>query len=387
MKAGRTERKSRWIRSVVQVAMLLFVLSIVAGHYLSERGFEPPWGTPSLHAVCPFGAVESVGRLIFQQKLLPKIHASSFWVLLGSAGMTLIFGALFCGWLCPLGSVQDWIGHLGKRLLGKRYNRIVPPRIDRLLGYLRYAVLGIVLVESTRLVNLVFSAYDPYYALFHFWTGEALASAIAVLAVVLAGSLFAARPWCRWLCPFGAVQGILQLASPWKIRRDAEACTACRMCSRACPMRIEIADKSAVSDTRCNRCGECIAACPVRGALEYRLAGGKRLSLGHSVLPAVLALTLFAAPIVFARWAGLFRTSNGIEVAEGLLEPDDITSSTTIEELASGLGISISETRRLLHLPEDAGKAIKMRDLEDLEDGLTTPVVRARVAEILGSPR
>ena len=381
--------RRRWIRRIVQIGFLAFVLILVVTHFLEGKGVELPWTVPDLHAICPFGAVETLGRLVTQQKFIPKIHESNFWILLGSAGTTLLLGALFCGWLCPLGSVQEWFGDLGRKLFGRntilKVRRLMSPRLDRILGALRYVVLAVVVVETTRLINLVFSSFDPYYALMHFWTGEALWSAVAVLSAVLVASLFYARPWCRWFCPFGAVHGVLQLAAPWKIRRNAEACIGCGKCSRACPMSVDVAGSAAVRDSRCNRCGGCIDSCPVKGALDYSLPGKRKLSLRRRLAPALAAVLLFSAPILTAKSLGLFKVDNAVSVAQGTLKPEEISGSMTVEELAHGLDVKWSRLKQILDLPPAAAKTTKIRDLEDMDEELTTPVLRARVEEWLKS--
>jgi ferredoxin len=366
-----------WIRRVLQIGFFLFVLSVVTTHFLKSQGVSLPWDSANFHAICPFGAVETTGRLITQGDFIPKTHESNFWILLSVIGATVLFGALFCGWLCPLGSIQDWIGKLGKRLLGKRYNRI-PKKLDRLLSYLRYVVLALVVIQTTRMINLVFVKVDPYYALFHFWTGEALPSAIAVLGVVLVSSLFVARPWCRWLCPFGALQGILQLVSPWKIRRDAASCINCGKCSRVCPMSIRVDKTEAVLDTRCNRCGECLAACPIEGGLDHALPQ-RKLSLKSRFATAALIVVLFATPIMAAQQAGLFKTSNRTVVVKGKLATEEIKSSLTLNELALGFGTDIHTIREYLALPATVAGDTKLRDLEDINESLTTKAVREKM--------
>ncbi len=377
--AVNTIKNQSWVRRSIQVGFFLFIFMMVLSHFLESNGSELRWSAPHLHAVCPFGAVETTGRLITQGQFIPKTHESNFWVLLATTGATLLIGAAFCGWLCPLGSVQDWIGRLGKKISGKRFNR-VPYILDQMLGYLRYVVLALVVISTTRMISLVFVSVDPYYALFHFWTGEALPSAIAVLAVVLLASLVVERPWCRWLCPFGALQGILQLVSPWKIRRNPEICINCDKWTRACPMRIKVSEKKFVLDTRCNRCGECLAVCPIKGGLEHSLPGKIRIPLKNRLLTAFLVLALFSAPIVISQQAGLFKTTNKVVVVEGTLKAEEIKSSMTLEELATGFNVSLDTLIAFLSLPESVPGSTKLRDLEDIDDSMTTKAVRSKMS-------
>ncbi len=385
--SARTMRKQRWIRTAVQITVALLVFGGVAVHMLDESGTLP--AISNIHAVCPFGGVETSVRLITEGRFVSKTYPSNLWMLLASTAATVVVGALFCGWLCPLGSVQDWVGKLGRKLFGRRYNTLVPRRLDRALGYLRYAVLGLIVLKTTEAAHLVFAAYDPYYALVRFWTGDALPSAVAVLAVVLAASLFVERPWCRWLCPFGAVQGLLQLVAPWKIRRNAALCTGCGCCSRVCPMGIDVAKKSAVLDTRCNRCGECLAACPVRGALDHRLPGRAAaavpvpaLSMRSRWLTAALALSIFAAPIAVSTATGQFVTDHRSSVTRGKLAVDEIRSSMTLADVSKGLDIEIGRLREILELPASVEKNTQLKDLEEMSEDLSTRAVKDRLRSV-----
>jgi polyferredoxin len=234
------------------------------------------------------------------------------------------------------------------------------------------------------MLSLAFVKVDPYYALFHFWTGEALPSAIIVLAVVLAASLFVERPWCRWLCPFGAVLGLVQLISPWKIRRNTDLCTSCGLCGRACPMNIDVDKKKAVYDTRCNRCGECLAACPVAGALDHSFpgkskSGTPKLSLKNRFLTAGIILVLFSAPILIAKQAGLFITSNKKEIIQGKLEIDDIKASMTLDDLAKGFDSTLETLLTYLGLPSDMSGDTMLKDIEDVIETVTTGVIREKM--------
>ncbi len=371
-------KKQSWVKRVIQIGFFLFVLLLVLSHTLKERGISLPLSTANFHAICPFGAVETVGRLITQAKFIPKTNSSNLWIFLASIASAALIGAVFCGWLCPLGSLQYWIGKFGKKIFKKRYNRIIPPRLDHLLGYLRYIVLIIIVVQTTRLLTLVFVRVDPYYALFHFWTGEALLSAVIVLGLVVTASLFMERPWCRWLCPFGAVQGLVQLISPWKIRRDEKSCISCGLCSKACPMRIPVDKKKAVLDTRCNRCGECLAVCPAAGALDHSL-GKIKFSLKNRFITAALVLVIFAAPVIIAQQTGLYKTSNKPVISEGRMKIEEIRSSLTIDELAVGFSLEVPFLLEYLGLPDTLPGSTRLKDIEDVVEDVTTRTIRARM--------
>ena len=179
--------------------------------------------------------------------------------------LSIFFGPVFCGWVCPLGTVQEWVGKLGKKLFRRRYNHFVPVRLDRYLRYLRYGVLLWVLYVTATSGVLVFEAYDPYYALFNFWTTEVAWTALLILGLTLLGSIFIERPWCKYACPYGAVLGITNLFRVFSIKRSTTTCKADGACSIMCPMNIQVDSKTTVRDHQCISCMECTseAICPV----------------------------------------------------------------------------------------------------------------------------
>ena len=77
--------------------------------------------------------------------------------------MTLVLGPVFCSYICPLGAVQEWIGKLGRRIFGKRYNTFVPKKLHHVLKYLRYVSLGLVVWLTYSALKLVFAEVDPYF--------------------------------------------------------------------------------------------------------------------------------------------------------------------------------------------------------------------------------
>ena len=374
--------KVRWIRGAVQIAFFIFVFAIVFSHFIERRGIDIPWpAVGNFHAICPFGAVETAGRLITEGSFIPKIHDSNIWTFAGVAALTLLFGSLFCGWLCPLGSVQEWIGRLGKRIFKKRYNRFIGEKTDRALGYVRYGVLALILYFTTSSMTLVFQRFDPYYALFHFWTGDVFFTAILVLGVVIVLSLFFERPWCRWLCPLGALLGLIQFVAPWKIRKKHKACSECGVCMKRCPMRVRLHEKGVVRDTRCNRCLSCLEACKKERALEYSAWSSGVLPLRRRVLAGALAVGIFAAPIVFASSAGYYNSSGKQAKRKGSFTVEEIKGSMTLGDIAGGMGIDAVTLKAILGLPETLPQTTRFYELEEIDESFTTGNLRAKIVE------
>jgi ferredoxin len=119
-----------------------------------------------------------------------------------------------------------------------------------------------------------------------------------VLAALLVGSVFVKNLWCRYLCPYGALVGLVALVSPTRIRREADACIDCAKCATACPSLLPVDRLVTVKSAECTGCLECVAVCPSEGAL--------RLSVGRS--RAVPTWAVVAAMAVI--FVGIFGYAN-----------------------------------------------------------------------------
>lgn len=274
----RTFKRRVWLRNLVQIFFFVLIALIAVNHTLAESGRGIPLlSSASLHSLCPFGGVVSIYKYATTGTFVQKIHDSSFILMILGFLLAVLFGPVFCGWVCPLGSIQEWFGGLGRKLVGKkRYNRFIPARYDRWLRYLRYAVLAWVLYMTAVTGKLIFAEYDPYFALFNFWTSEVAVLGLAVLGVTLLGALFVERPWCKYACPYGAVLGLSNLFRVFKIRRVAATCKLDGACDIYCPMNIPVSSLKIVRDPQCISCLECTseARCPAAGTVEF-VAGGK----------------------------------------------------------------------------------------------------------------
>ena len=423
------------IRLAVQILFIIIVFAIVLLKYLSSAGVSLPFDAAGFHSLCPFGAVATSVRYIMQGKFIPETQPSNFWIFLSVIIITVIFGRVFCGWFCPLGSVQEYFYNAGKKLRKNLYEKL-PDSVKkneiicrtagimkRILLSAKYFILVFIVIQTTRHVSLMFGRIDPYYALFNFWTGDVLPPALIVLSAVLLLSLFIYRPWCRFFCPLGALLGIVQLISPFKIRRNNKLCISCGICSKKCPQGISVADQKAVYNTECIKCGQCISCCPVSGALndcctvlsafkkegnaqtqgssnkkDEKKAGAVKqqgFPLKESVYAAVL-LIVFFIPVIYGKYFSDFyykdknypvqaTEKNESDSVSGNAEENIIVkSSSTLEDVSAMLDITSSELKEYLGINSTAPDSTKLRDIEDFIPELTFKVIRDRISEFKG---
>ena len=229
------------------------------------------YSCPGAVGSCPLGSLQAV--------LTGRTHKFPFYVL----GFLLLFGALFgrlvCGWLCPFGLVQDL---LHKIPFVKKLRRLPG---ERALRYLKYAVLvGFVIVLPLVVLDIVGQG-QPWFCKYICPSGTLFAGipliasnpplraalgwlftwkAAVLLALVLL-SIVLWRPFCRYLCPLGAIYGLFNPVAVYRFRIDEDRCTDCGACKAACKLDIDV--RRTPNSAECVRCGACRRACP-HGAIR-----------------------------------------------------------------------------------------------------------------------
>lgn len=255
----------KW-RIWIQLFFFLLIAAIAINKTLAENGGGISWlSDASLHAICPFGGVETIYNLLTVGTYIQKVHVSAL-ILLGLVSfLAIVIGPVFCGWICPLGTIQEWISKIGKKVFKKKYNHFIPSKIDKPLRWLRVVFLIWVIFVTAKSGTLMFQNADPFYALFNFWTGKVAPMALGILVATLIGSLFISRPWCKYLCPYGAILGFFNKIKLIKPKRESNTCISCKKCDQVCPMNIEVSAAKSVRDLSCISCFECTSdnACPV----------------------------------------------------------------------------------------------------------------------------
>lgn len=270
--------RSIWIRKVVQFFFFALIALISINHTLVTNGGGISFlSSASLHALCPFGGVVTIYQYATTGTFVQHIHEAAFALMVIGFFLAILFGPVFCGWVCPLGTVQEWVSTLGKKIFKRRFNHFVPEKLDNVLRYIRYIILAWVIYMTASTGTLMFANIDPYFALFNLWSSEVAIGGIIILAVTLGLSLFVERPWCKYACPYGAVLGLSNLFRIFSIRRSETTCKADGACSILCPMNIPVDTKNTVRDHQCISCLECTseAICPVAKTVIFSTRGIK----------------------------------------------------------------------------------------------------------------
>lgn len=246
-------------RRIVQFSFLLLTLVAV----FLVGGNAEAW--------CPFGGVEALYTYAREGNLICSLGVSNFYILGGVLLSVLLLRRAFCGYVCPIGAISEWLQAAARRL--RIRPRRVPYGLDRGLALLKYAVLGLILYFTWTAGELVFRGYDPCYALLSRHGEDITFWAYVISGAILLISLFVKVPFCRWFCPLAAVFTPFSRFGLMRIKRSPDACTDCGACSRVCPMGIRVHTQANVTAARCTACLECVAVCPTRkrGALTWGL--------------------------------------------------------------------------------------------------------------------
>jgi polyferredoxin len=247
----------------------------------------------------PISAVLGLRQLVSTGRW-DMVHPAGLTIFIAVMVMALVLRKGFCGYVCPVGLLSGLLDRAGRRLGLSR----VPPRwVDYPLMTFKYLLLGFFLYTvffgmDLRAVQSFLTA--PYNLtadarmLRFFLEPSGLALAVLLALVVL--SVVLRNVWCRYLCPYGALLGVLAWMGPTAVVRDAESCIDCGRCTRGCPGGIQVHRKDAVRSPECIGCAECVGNCPVPGCLSVRMAGRRVpwLAIGLGAVAVLLGFWLWA---------------------------------------------------------------------------------------------
>ena len=178
--------------------------------------------------------------------------------------ITILFvGVFFCGWICPFGALQDWIGWIAKKIHLPRYK--LPQKYQAYAQLLRYVLYGL------SVINIVLFFLNSRFFFEHSVAAGAWEwISGSVMVVFLLATLFTDRPFCNYFCMKGASLGVWSVLRPVGIVREEEKCVHCAACDKACPMNIPVSAMAHVRHPNCINCMRCITSCP-KACIRFKL--------------------------------------------------------------------------------------------------------------------
>jgi NosR/NirI family nitrous oxide reductase transcriptional regulator len=191
---------------------VIFLISIASVAYFGfvRRG-----------CICPVGSIQNVTLALADPTYAVPLSVVGFFLLPLVA--TLLFGRTFCAGVCPLGAVQDLVALKPVK---------VPKPVSAVLGVVPFLYLGLAVLFTAAGIGFIVCRFDPFVEIFRF--GSRL-EILVYAGVVLAIGVFVARPYCRFLCPYGALLSVLSRFSRRHVAVSPTECVDCRLCEDACP--------------------------------------------------------------------------------------------------------------------------------------------------------
>jgi|WetSurMetagenome_2_1015567.scaffolds.fasta_scaffold02822_7 MauM/NapG family ferredoxin protein len=297
---GSPASRTAWARRSVQAAFLLLFLFLFL--QTEQKGAD--------ELGYPVKLFLDFDPLLFLSTLLSShaVAASALWLSLIVLGVTAVFGRVFCGWVCPLGTLNNLVGAMKRWRLGdpvrgwhpvKYYllvallvaslfsvqvagvldplsltvrsfslgvypavNKGLNSGVDALYGMNSKGVTAVADVVAKVLQKTILAFTQP-----HFFQGAAIG--LLFLAILLL-NLVEKRFWCRYLCPLGALLGVAARWAPFK-REAAESCNACSLCGKDCQGAARPGGKGEWLASECFYCFNCDDPCP-KGAVTFRFS-------------------------------------------------------------------------------------------------------------------
>lgn len=311
----RTDRDySQLLRLGFQLAFLVLNVWIGVRFFQWVRWAETAGRTPAVERPAgvegwlPIAGLMQLKCVIVSHQW-PVIHPAGLFLFTSFLLMSFLLRKAFCSWLCPVGTLSEYLWKLGRSTFRRNFS--LPRWLDVVLRGTKYMLLAFFAYAVAMMSASAIAEFlsDPYGLIvdvrmlnfFRYLGGPAT----FVLLGLIVASIFVQNFWCRYLCPYGALLGLVAMLSPVRIRRNEPTCIDCAKCAKACPSALPVDKLVQVRSAECTGCLECVAVCPAKDTLI--IAAPARKALPAWSLAAAIAI-LFFGLVGYAKLSGHWDT-------------------------------------------------------------------------------
>jgi polyferredoxin len=309
----RLKHDSQFLRTAVQTAFLFLCVWIGIEFYLFVR-----WGMsgnnatavsrpPGVEGFLPISALISL-KYWLQTGVINNIHPSGLFIFISILLVSFLMKKAFCSWMCPVGTLSESLWMLGEKLFGR--NLGLPRWMDYPLRAMKYLILGffVYVIGTMDVGSLRAFIESPYNRMadvkMYLFFANISSTVLWTILVLIVLSVAVKNFWCRYLCPYGGLLGLLSVLSPLKITRQPSTCIDCELCTKSCPSGINVYAVKRVRSDECTGCYRCVDACPVKNTLDVRVAQNSRPlpSWVFGTLVAGVFIALVGLAMVTGKW-------------------------------------------------------------------------------------
>ena len=273
-------RRSKALRKCIQAGWGILTNGYVAGYLPGQPPiYQGPlkqlcvpglncYSCPGALGSCPIGSMQA----IFDA----RDRGIAAYVIGYLAIIGLFVGRIICGWLCLFGLIQELLYKIPTPKIK------VPKKVDEPMRYLKYVILIVMVFLLPFFYRTQYGAGEPFFCKYICPAGtleggilllllnETLRGAIGwlfrwkflLLILCIASAIFIYRPFCKYICPLGALYGLFQKVSLIRMHVDEHSCVDCGTCAGTCRMGVD--PHRTPNSNECIRCRECVHACPMQ---------------------------------------------------------------------------------------------------------------------------
>lgn len=308
-----------WV--TIDILLLVLLMSIVAWAVIKKRTRKPViwvsiisvayFGFFRSGCVCSIGSIQNISLALVDSTYVLPVSVFLFFIL--PILFAFLFGRVFCAGVCPFGALQELVNIKNYRL---------PQALTAVLGMIPWLYLIFAILYAVTRSSFIICRFDPFIGIFRLGGDIGL---IIFGVLLLITSVFIGRPFCRFLCPYGALLSLFSRVSIWKTELTNKSCVSCQLCHNSCPV-------DAIRPPYENK------------VKESRERGVRRIANYFIVLPLLIAAGAFLMQSVSG---GLSRSHKDVRLYDMVIrhetDPQDILpveleafygQGGTIEELA-----------------------------------------------------